>query len=57
MRQFEILFNPRYQMVFERSLDDLMEEITQQQLVDVGSREIICERLNKRTRVKSNKSV
>ena len=41
----EVLAYPCYQMVFEAALDDLMEEVRREQLVYIGTRKVIRERL------------
>ena len=41
----QILVDPRYKMIFKNTLDKLVEEIRCEQLMDVSTREIVCERL------------
>ena len=39
----KILFHPHNQVIFESTLDELVQEVQGQQLVDVGTWEIRCE--------------
>ena len=41
----QIFFNPGNEVVFERSLDELMEDVRRDQLMDISSREVVCEGL------------
>lgn len=45
MCSFDILFNPRHNVVFERALDHLMEDIGGDQFVNVCTRKLSCEGL------------
>lgn len=42
MLSYEILTNPCNQMIFECSLDHLVEDVARKELMDIGTREIIC---------------
>ena len=43
MLLLKILFHPHNQVIFESTLDELVQEVRGQQLVDVGTWEIRCE--------------
>jgi hypothetical protein len=43
---FEILLDPCHEMVFKCSFDNLMQDVRCEELVNVGAREVIGERLN-----------
>ena len=45
--QNEILANPLDKVVFEATLDDLVQKVTGQEFVDIGVREVVRERLHK----------
>lgn len=47
----EIFVDPCYDMVFESALDHLVEEIWREELMDVGARKIVSERLENCTSV------
>ena len=42
----QVIFNPSDEVIFERALDELVEDITGDQFIDVGTREVICKRLS-----------
>jgi hypothetical protein len=39
----QVVFNPGHEMVLERTLDKLMEQIGRKNLVDIGTGEVMCE--------------
>jgi hypothetical protein len=41
----EIVFNPGYQVVLEAALDNLVEDVGSKELMYVGPREVVCERV------------
>lgn len=41
----KVRFNPRHNVVLERTLDELMEKVRREQFVDVGTRKVVHERL------------
>ena len=45
MNALKVLAYPLYEVVFECTFDDLVEEIRRQELIDVGSWEMCGERL------------
>lgn len=45
MREYDIVLNPGDDVILKSTLDDLMKEIRRYEFVNVGSREILGERL------------
>jgi len=45
MEVVEVISNPRNKMIFECAFNNLMQEVTRYELVDIRVRKVVCERL------------
>ena len=41
----QVIFNPSDEVIFERALDELVEDVRRNELVDIRSREVVCKGL------------